>query len=203
MAELKDFVEAMSESNTLRDAYVDREMDKLQERATRQREDITRDRRDAHERVDALAEWNTMFTAQLESMVPRLCHCGEKSPSLRGEGSADVPFELEDDALEYAEDEDYHTPPTENSTPIPVAPPCCADSVPVPGPVEVHLSSMSRILTTDERYIRSWFQWRMMRPLKRLNRRWRNGSSSRTWYVEDNVPGRLSHSRIVKLIVWR
>jgi hypothetical protein len=67
----------------------------------------------------------SVLTAQVESLQDKICRC-DKSPRLVGQGSADVPFELE-----YADEvvlpspnlSSYATPPIENKAPIPTPAP--------------------------------------------------------------------------------
>ena len=78
LAEVKAYVEAMADSNRVRDAYVDKEQDKFFRCVNRQQADI-----------DALKEWmewmelraraleleNKSLSARLDSMVGKLCFC--------------------------------------------------------------------------------------------------------------------------------
>lgn len=52
----------------------------------------------------------------IQEMQGKLCHCGSESPHWKGKGTEENP-------LEYTKgsDHSYHTPPLENSSPVPVA----------------------------------------------------------------------------------
>jgi hypothetical protein len=106
-----------------RDEYVDKGMDKFQERLNRHRAEIDK----SYRREKELRERVEVLEAQVESMSNKLCHCGQSSPA----------FE-EDSGLEYADSPgEYHTPPVsspvdsipvENEVPIPI--PDRAESAP-------------------------------------------------------------------------
>jgi hypothetical protein len=98
-----------------RDEYVDKGMDKFQECLNRHRVEIDK----SYRREKELRERIEVLEAQVESMSERLCHCGKASPTFD-----------EDGGLEYADSDEYHTPPVsslvtappeENEEPIPIA----------------------------------------------------------------------------------
>jgi hypothetical protein len=79
------------------DEYVDRGMDKFQERLNRHRVEINK----SYCREKELMERVEELEAQVESMSNKLCHCGQESPAFEGDGG-----------LEYADSPgEYHTPP--------------------------------------------------------------------------------------------
>ena len=73
-----------------------------------------------------------ILKASIDSMSGKLCHC-QKSPVLSGQGTPTIPFELEEDGLEYATPPSLSSPnppaPVENTAPIPIPTPA-ADSLP-------------------------------------------------------------------------
>jgi hypothetical protein len=108
-------MKAIINSAVERDKYVDKGMDKFQEHLNRHRVEIDK----SYCREKELRERVEVLEAQVESMSERLCHCGKASPT----------FE-EDGGLEYADSDEYHTPPVsslvmappeENEDPIPIA----------------------------------------------------------------------------------
>jgi hypothetical protein len=115
-------MKAIIDSAVERDEYVDKGMDKFQERLNCHRVEIDKSfcqEKELRERVEVLE-------AQVESMSERLCHCGKASPVFDEDGS-----------LEYAESDEYHTPPVsslvtappeENEDPLPI--PDRAEEVP-------------------------------------------------------------------------
>jgi hypothetical protein len=107
-------MKAIINSAVERDEYVDKGMDKFQERLNRHRVEINK----SYRREKELRERVEVLEVQVESMSERLCHCGKASPI----------FE-EDGGLEYADSDEYHTPPVsslatappeENEDPLPV-----------------------------------------------------------------------------------
>jgi len=118
-------LEKMHEESVRRDEYVDKEVDKHQERLARHRHDLEVLRG----KVSRLEEANLLLTAQVESMSDKLCRCNEGRPGLVGRGTIEEPFELE-----YAgSPTSYHTPPSvpsENHTPIPVPSPTPSNQLP-------------------------------------------------------------------------
>jgi hypothetical protein len=115
-------MKAIINSAVERDEYVDRGMDKFQERLNRHRVEIDK----SYRREKELRERVEVLEAQVESMSERLCHCGKASPIFD-----------EDGGLEYAESDEYHTPPVsslvtappeENEDPLPI--PDRAEEVP-------------------------------------------------------------------------
>ncbi|KAF9790840.1 hypothetical protein BJ322DRAFT_1017470 [Thelephora terrestris] len=75
--------------------------------------------------VDELEDKVAILTAQIESLQDKICRC-DKSPRLVGQGSADVPFELEyadEVVLPSPNPSSYATPPVENEAPIPTPAP--------------------------------------------------------------------------------
>src|ERR1700753_4072076 len=59
------------------------------------------------ERVKMLEDKEAILEAKVDSMSERLCRCSKSSLQIKGQGSAAIPFELEDkEELKYA------TPPT-------------------------------------------------------------------------------------------
>ena len=78
LAEVKAYVEAMADSNSARDAYVDKEQDKFFCRVNQQRADIDalKERMEQSElRARALELENELLLACLDSMVDKLCFC--------------------------------------------------------------------------------------------------------------------------------
>ncbi|KAF9783474.1 hypothetical protein BJ322DRAFT_1110363 [Thelephora terrestris] len=77
------------------------------------------------EKTEELENVVAVLTAQVESLQDKTCNCKE-GPKLVGQGTADVPFELE-----YADEvvlpspnlSSYATPPIENSVPVPTPAP--------------------------------------------------------------------------------
>ena len=90
LAKVKAYVEAMADSNRVRDAYVDKEQDKFFRRVNRQQADI-----------DVLKEWierlelraraleleNKSLLARLDSMVDKLCFCTQAEVTSQVVGS--------------------------------------------------------------------------------------------------------------------
>ncbi|KAF9783556.1 hypothetical protein BJ322DRAFT_1022192 [Thelephora terrestris] len=76
--------------------------------------------------VYQLEDTSAVLTTMVESMQDKLCHWNDQSPHLVGQGSVEVPFELE-----YANEEaapspnltSYVTPPVENQAPLPTPAP--------------------------------------------------------------------------------
>ncbi|KAF9789691.1 hypothetical protein BJ322DRAFT_1105551 [Thelephora terrestris] len=65
-----------------------------------------------------------VLTAQVESLQEKTCNC-KKGPKLVGQGTADVPFELEyadEVVLPSPNPSSYATPPIKNSVPVPPGP---------------------------------------------------------------------------------
>jgi hypothetical protein len=61
-----------------RDKYVDHELDKLQGRADRQRNDMNADRKKRHDLVASVGSWAPAIEtlqAKVDSMSDHLCHC--------------------------------------------------------------------------------------------------------------------------------
>jgi hypothetical protein len=116
-------MKAIINSAMEQDEYVDKGMDRFQERLNRHWVEIDK----SYHREKELREKVDILEAQVESMSERLCYCGKASPA----------FEDNDD-LEYAGSPDeYHTPPVaspvmvlpeENEVPIPI--PDRAESAP-------------------------------------------------------------------------
>ena len=106
-----------------RDKVLDEELDNHQKRLDRYREDLLALEKyinTLQDRVMALEDKNLALKTQVESMADKLCHCQQRSPNVRGDGSREEPFELE-----YASDGEYHTPPAgeqENAPPRTLVP---------------------------------------------------------------------------------
>ena len=78
LAEVKEYAEAMADSNCARDTYVDKEQDKFFHWVNRQRADIDalKERIERSElRARALELENESLSAHLDSMVDKLCFC--------------------------------------------------------------------------------------------------------------------------------
>src|SRR5882762_8619031 len=132
-------LEKMHEELVRRDEYVDKEVDKHQERLARHRHNLKVLRgkvsrlEESSSRLEEsssrLEEANLLLTAQVKSMSDKLCRCNEGRPGLVGRGTLEEPFELE-----YAgSPTSYHTPPSvpsENHTPIPVPSPTPSNQLP-------------------------------------------------------------------------
>ncbi|KAF9783323.1 hypothetical protein BJ322DRAFT_1022017 [Thelephora terrestris] len=77
------------------------------------------------EKTEQLEDVVAALTAQVESLQEKTCNC-QKGPVLVGQGTADVPFELEyadEVVLPSPNPSSYATPPIENSVPIPTPAP--------------------------------------------------------------------------------
>ncbi|KAF9785381.1 hypothetical protein BJ322DRAFT_1020916 [Thelephora terrestris] len=77
------------------------------------------------EKTEELENVVAVLTAQVESLQDKTCNCKE-GPKLVGEGTADVPFELEyadEVVLPSPNPSSYATPPIENSVPVPTPAP--------------------------------------------------------------------------------
>ena len=104
----------MIASNKERDDYLDRQLDNQHTRSNRHRKDLNRwieecDTQrgilDKHEEdTDRLREDLADALARIEEMSTKLCRCREGKEVVTGEGTADIPFELE-----YAEPEEEDT----------------------------------------------------------------------------------------------
>ncbi|KAF9778496.1 hypothetical protein BJ322DRAFT_1025185 [Thelephora terrestris] len=73
------------------------------------------------EKTEELENMVAVLTAQVESLQDKTCNCKE-GPKLVGQGTADVPFELEyadKVVLPSPNPTSYVTPPIENSVPVP------------------------------------------------------------------------------------
>ncbi|KAF9789181.1 hypothetical protein BJ322DRAFT_1105049 [Thelephora terrestris] len=73
------------------------------------------------EKTEELENVVAVLTAQVESLQDKTCNCKE-GPKLVGQGTADVPFELEyadEVVLPSPNPSSYATPPIENSVPVP------------------------------------------------------------------------------------
>jgi len=95
-------LEKMHEESVRRDEYVDKEVDKHQERLARHRHDLEVLRG----KVSRLEEANLLLTAQVESMSDKLCRCNEGRLDLVVEGPSRNPSSLST-PVTYS----YHTPP--------------------------------------------------------------------------------------------
>jgi len=110
----------MDDSVRLCDEYIDKKLDKHQERLARHQHnlEVLRGRFNLlEEKAIALEEENILLKTQVESMSNQLCRCGEGQSVLTGQGSQDEPFELD----YIGSPRSYHTPPSapaENTTPI-------------------------------------------------------------------------------------
>ncbi|KAF9790884.1 hypothetical protein BJ322DRAFT_1104526 [Thelephora terrestris] len=77
------------------------------------------------EKTDQLEDVVAVLTAQIASLQDKTCNCKE-GPVLVGQGTADVPFELEyadEVVLPSPNPSSYATPPIENAIPIPTPAP--------------------------------------------------------------------------------
>ncbi|KAF9790904.1 hypothetical protein BJ322DRAFT_1104545 [Thelephora terrestris] len=77
------------------------------------------------EKTEELENVVAVLTAQVESLQDKTCNCKE-GPKLVGQGTADVPFELEyadEVVLPSPNPSSYATPPIENSVPVPTPAP--------------------------------------------------------------------------------
>ncbi|KAF9786346.1 hypothetical protein BJ322DRAFT_1108196 [Thelephora terrestris] len=77
------------------------------------------------EKTEELENVVAVLTAQVESLQDKTCNCRE-GPKLVGQGTADVPFELEyadEVILRSPNPSSYATPPIENSVPVPTPAP--------------------------------------------------------------------------------
>ncbi|KAF9783822.1 hypothetical protein BJ322DRAFT_1109671 [Thelephora terrestris] len=77
------------------------------------------------EKTEELENVVAVLTAQVESLQDKTCNCKE-GPKLVGEGTADIPFELEyadEVVLPSPNPSSYATPPIENSVPVPTPAP--------------------------------------------------------------------------------
>jgi hypothetical protein len=108
-------MQTIVDSAVERDEYIDKALDKFQERLNRHRVEIDK----SYRREKELKERVEVLEAQIESMSEKLCHCGKASPVFDDDGG-----------LEYAASDEYHTPPIsslvvaspeENEEPIPIA----------------------------------------------------------------------------------
>jgi hypothetical protein len=75
--------------------------------------------------MDELEDLVSVLTAQIESLQDKTCNCKE-GPVLIGQGTADVPFELEyadEVVLPSPNPSSYATPPIENAVPVPTPAP--------------------------------------------------------------------------------
>ncbi|KAF9791059.1 hypothetical protein BJ322DRAFT_1104714 [Thelephora terrestris] len=73
------------------------------------------------EKTEELENVVAVLTAQVESLQDKTCNCKE-GPKLVGQGTADVPFELEyadEVVLPSPNPSSYATPPIENAVPVP------------------------------------------------------------------------------------
>ena len=78
LAKVKAYVEAMADSNRVRDTYVDKEQDKFFHQVNRQRAEIDafKERMERLElRAKALELENESLSAHIDSMVDKLCFC--------------------------------------------------------------------------------------------------------------------------------
>jgi hypothetical protein len=93
------------DSNRKRDDYVDKGLDRHQDRINRHRHDLEALRRENHSLDDRMSVREAEADLQeerLNNMLDRLCHCGNREvPVVEGAGTADSPFELGSE-LEYA-----------------------------------------------------------------------------------------------------
>ena len=97
----------MHNANQAHDEYVEKEMNKASERLQRHRRNLDADHRDIgklQQEMNAVMDQGVELVGKVESMVDKLCHCGDTwgSPVLKGEGTSATPFEF-DEGLEYAE----------------------------------------------------------------------------------------------------
>ncbi|KAF9790762.1 hypothetical protein BJ322DRAFT_1104411 [Thelephora terrestris] len=77
------------------------------------------------EKTEQLEDVVAVLTAQVASLQDKTCNCKE-GPKLVGEGTADVPFELEyadEVVLPSPNPSSYATPPVENAVPVPTPAP--------------------------------------------------------------------------------
>ncbi|KAF9789276.1 hypothetical protein BJ322DRAFT_1105134 [Thelephora terrestris] len=77
------------------------------------------------EKTEELENVVAVLTAQVESLQDKTCNCKE-GPKLVGQGTADVPFELEyadEVVLPSPNPSSYATPPIENAVPVPTPAP--------------------------------------------------------------------------------
>ncbi|KAF9782636.1 hypothetical protein BJ322DRAFT_1110512 [Thelephora terrestris] len=77
------------------------------------------------EKTEELENVVAVLTAQVESLQDKTCNCKE-GPKLVGQGTAEVPFELEyadEVVLPSPNPSSYATPPIENSVPVPTPAP--------------------------------------------------------------------------------
>ncbi|KAF9783279.1 hypothetical protein BJ322DRAFT_1110157 [Thelephora terrestris] len=77
------------------------------------------------EKTEQLEDMVAVLTAQVASLQDKTCNCKE-GPVLVGQGTADVPFELEyadEVVLPSPNPSSYATPPVENSVPVPTPAP--------------------------------------------------------------------------------
>src|SRR5882762_8223566 len=91
-------LEKMHEESVRRDEYVDKEVDKHQERLAHHHHNLEVLRGKVlklEESSSRLEELNLLLTAQVESMSDKLCRCHKGCPTLVGQGSREEPFELE------------------------------------------------------------------------------------------------------------
>ena len=90
LAEVKAYAKAMVESNRARDTYVDKEQDKFFCQVNQQQADINalKERMERSElRARALELENESLSAQLDSMVDKLCFCTQAEVTSQVVGS--------------------------------------------------------------------------------------------------------------------
>ena len=134
---MRDGLEKMYKGCVERDTYVDKEMTKVFQRVDRHRRNLDADHRDIgklQDEMEGVRDQGVELVAKVASMADKLCHCGENwgSPVLKGEGTEETPFQLEDEELEYQEsppesssaqssETEYHEPPVAPEVPEPSA----------------------------------------------------------------------------------
>ncbi|KAF9793107.1 hypothetical protein BJ322DRAFT_1016711 [Thelephora terrestris] len=80
---------------------------------------------DGSNKIEELEDLVSVLTAQVESLQDKTCNCKE-GPKLIGQGTADIPFELEyadEVVLPSPNPSSYATPPIENAVPVPTPAP--------------------------------------------------------------------------------